>query len=837
MNRILIIISLLLSWQHLGAQAFEGRVSEPEVRVHEPFELVFILTGGPAEQLKFPPLDGLEILSGPLESPQMINENGTLLQQIVYRFQAQATRPGLIRIGPAIATFADNILSTEEIELRALAQQTDLSPEEIRLRQALERSLDNNIQVVATPSRSIVYAGEPFTVQYDLWIDAQLIGQIGSISQQSTPEFEGVSAIALPVSPNRTLEIKRGKRYLRTRIRAYQLIAQSAGILRLDSVVAGMTVAIPRSGRRPQNDLELFQQQFQPAFREYQYQRVSTTPEVTVRSLPLRGRPADFSGLVGRLDGDIRLSDSILKTGQECHLRIRMSGQADYGVLSPPVLNLPPAFEWYPPVITVGEEGEELILDYSLIAREPGGYRLEMPELSFFHSGTEQYEIIGGAYTALTVQGESLQIPMSEPDGPGSDARFDDQILRLSDGTQGKWIQRWFWWILVGVWATLPGWRWWTLRRRRRLADAERRAEQAFRNRIRELLEQAERAFEEMGQEARGYAFLHRSLCLLAERSFGLSAVEQTEQGIVQAVRASHWQPDEQQEFLLLLSLSREAAYSPMPDRDGAKRLKRVRAMLSACSRKRPLPLFKRQVVWLFLGVLTGLSAQQPSEQAALLLAKQAYAEAAASYDQLHDQGGRTAELYHNWGTASYLNGDLGRAIWAYEKAIRINPHLRSTKRNLEILRREVEGYILPQPDLPVERVWKEILGDVSPSGWSWLAIVLSVLLLLLIVLSWWQPRLAQRRASLLLFGCVLLSVLLWMRHVADPQRPNGEGIILAQSILREAPEGQHELIRLSAGMKVKLGENISGWQEITVVDPASGELSGFVPAEAVDGI
>ncbi len=173
--------------------------------------------------------------------------------------------------------------------------------------------------------------------------------------------------------------------------------------------------------------------------------------------------------------------------------------------------------------------------------------------------------------------------------------------------------------------------------------------------------------------------------------------------------------------------------------------------------------------------------------------------------------------------------------MWAYEKALRYEPGMTLTRNNLEAIRRQLRSDILPRPDLPFERDFQETIARVGPAGWSWLAVGLSSLLVVFLAFSMWFPQLRPWRTRLLFFLTIGLCLSVWLRIASDPERPNGEGIVIQKTIVREAPEGQRELIPLPAGVKVYMGQIVSGWQEVKILHPESGELTGYVKGGTIE--
>jgi tetratricopeptide (TPR) repeat protein len=76
-------------------------------------------------------------------------------------------------------------------------------------------------------------------------------------------------------------------------------------------------------------------------------------------------------------------------------------------------------------------------------------------------------------------------------------------------------------------------------------------------------------------------------------------------------------------------------------------------------------------------------------QAAATLYAEGAYAESAAAYQSLADEGLGSAALYHNLGHAWLRQGEIGRAILSYERAARIAPRDPQVRSSLDFARRQ----------------------------------------------------------------------------------------------------------------------------------------------------
>ena len=67
------------------------------------------------------------------------------------------------------------------------------------------------------------------------------------------------------------------------------------------------------------------------------------------------------------------------------------------------------------------------------------------------------------------------------------------------------------------------------------------------------------------------------------------------------------------------------------------------------------------------------------------------YAAALAAYEQLDRQGVVSADLSYNLGVAYFRMGNIGRAIWAFERAVSLDPDADDARFNLDQARKQAD--------------------------------------------------------------------------------------------------------------------------------------------------
>jgi len=212
---------------------------------------------------------------------------------------------------------------------------------------------------------------------------------------------------------------------------------------------------------------------------------------------------------------------------------------------------------------------------------------------------------------------------------------------------------------------------------------------------------------------------------------------------------------------------------------------------------------------------------------------------AVEAYREVLDAGYESATLYYNLGNAHFKNGDLGRAILNYERALLRDPGDPDTRANLELARSLTADAIEPMP-----RFW-----ILSALDW-WVHLLGRTWLIALVALSWvacsgaLSVRILSRRvrarslagwtmagggAGLLIFGITLLAR-------AGVLGGKEWGVILAEEVaVQSAPSSEDDLtlFHIHQGTKVRLDQHTQEWSEVVLED---GRV-GWVPSGSLEEI
>ena len=284
-----------------------------------------------------------------------------------------------------------------------------------------------------------LYVGE--MVPVDIQVGAR-DGMVASLNGPPTLNGDAFTLSKLPENPIRTEEAVDGKPFI---IFTWHtaLVAVKPGDLSLKiDMPLTVRVRISNGLNRGFFNGSGFEDLFNdPAFQNFfgaSTQRdvtVSSAPETfTVHELPNEGRPAEFSGAVGKFSVATEISQNKAAAGDPITLRMRVSGEGDFQRVSSSMLHDAEGWKAYTPTANfkpqddIGYRGEK-IFEQPLIATQAGNRTVPEVSFSWFDPTTGKYEqahtdplpvAITPAAPGSSLAGNVPAAP-SNPAGPGAD--------------------------------------------------------------------------------------------------------------------------------------------------------------------------------------------------------------------------------------------------------------------------------------------------------------------------------------------------------------------------------------------------------------------------------
>ena len=376
--------------------------------------------------------------SGTSTSMQFINGRMSTSHTIQYRFLA--TQEGTFEIGPVTVRVDGQDLRTDPLTIQVSAAPAagargrgggTSGPGGAGARTGADGTgiSSDDLFLDATLSEEQVYVNQPVVVEYRIFTRVDVEG-VSVVRQPGTAGF-WVEELAAAQRPEQV--VRSGVQYASQVIRRVALFPTSAGPKRVDPLVLEAQVRVQRRSpfrRDPFGDP--FGGFADGLFgRRVPVSVASNALDLEVLPAP-PGAPASYSGFVGSLAVSAGVDRTGAETNDALTLRLDVSGSGNIRTLPEPTLNLPPAFEVYPPEMSEevepaadGVRGRR-VYEYVIVPREPGRMTIPPVELAYLDPGRGAYAVASSDAIDLTVIGD----PGPAPALPGGRARTGVDLQR-----------------------------------------------------------------------------------------------------------------------------------------------------------------------------------------------------------------------------------------------------------------------------------------------------------------------------------------------------------------------------------------------------------------------
>ena len=207
---------------------------------------------------------------------------------------------------------------------------------------------------------------------------------------------------------------------------------------------------------------------------------------------------------------------------------------------------------------------------------------------------------------------------------------------------------------------------------------------------------------------------------------------------------------------------------------------------------------------------------------------------AIAAYEQLDRQNVVSRDVYYNLGVAHFRQGNLGRAIWSFERVLEADPDDEDARFNLAQARKLAERRVLDKiENAEREALWIRVVTVFTASTETWLFVGLYLGCFVLLFL---RRRAADDSRAALTAGAAILGTGALLAGILLLGRMNLDripfGIVLPDMVA--VKEGADNAYRTSfevhAGLRVRLLDRDQDWVRVRL---ANG-LEGWLRAEDV---
>lgn len=407
MKKIFLGLFLSVFYTSVVAQVkFEAQTERSSYGLNERIQLVFSINneGDNFEPPKFSGFkaEGPFINKGNQTSITIINgkvsQKREISTQVIYYLTP--TKKGTFTIGSASIEFDGTIYKSAPIKITI----TDPIQMPTYPGQPNNMNFGEGIHLVAELSTKNPFVNEPVTVIYKLYFEPR--STVGNFRNFKAPKYNDFWSQYIDMKQLRAERGKyNGKDYSMVVLRKVILYPLEAGAKTIEPFKIDLDAEVP-TGRRDW-------------FGEYEMRVIEKslstgTQTINVKPLPENGKPAGFTGAVGKFDFVVKPSKTTLKAGESLDLEVSVSGKGNLKLFTLPKPVVPSALEMYEPAHTenvqtpvTGMTGK--ISDkYTIIPQFKGKYMIKPMEFLYYDLASRSYK---------TIISKEITIDVAEGDG------------------------------------------------------------------------------------------------------------------------------------------------------------------------------------------------------------------------------------------------------------------------------------------------------------------------------------------------------------------------------------------------------------------------------------
>jgi hypothetical protein len=412
MKRLLLIGLLigLMPWRLFAQDATLKVSTKSQVSVGEQFRVAFEANAD-GKRFVGPTFDGFTVVGGPFNSSSSSVQiiNGSMSRSIsnTFSYVLRAEKEGTFTIASASYTVDGTEIHSEPFKITVVAGSSDdsysqggQSTNTAKPQSSTDPQVSGkDVFMKVTPSKKSAYVGEPIVLTYKFY--TRLPASQLNISRM--PSYGGfwMKEIGDNGSLHQSSEVVNGIEYTTAEVKKVVVIPQKAGKLTVEpmGIECIVQVQTQRESRRSNNPFDIF---FDDPFFNRSYTNVQKNVEtgtlnLDIKSLPVDGKPASFSGAVGNYNFSASLDREEASTNEAITLTVTVSGSGNLELLNMPSPVFPPDFEVYDPKLTSSVDANSQGMngtkkaEYLVIPRRAGSFDIPPMEFSYFNPAKGQY--------------------------------------------------------------------------------------------------------------------------------------------------------------------------------------------------------------------------------------------------------------------------------------------------------------------------------------------------------------------------------------------------------------------------------------------------------------
>jgi len=556
--KFLILSILFFTGLSLQAQVrFEAKVSKNKLGVNERLRVDFEMNQD-GDNFRPPSFDGFTVVGGPNQAVSNRWINGDRTYSKTYSYYLQPNSRGRKTIAQAEITVDDKVYKTTPVDVEvtaAVEKPTDGDDSEL--------IASDNLHLVAEVSDATPYLNEGITVVYKLYVSPRI--SVSNFREVDSPKFSDFWSQNIEIRELRPENGEyQGEPYRYVVLKKAVLYPQKTGELELEPLTLSVSVDVP-SDRR-----DIFGSRI--------YKTINKTVAAGTRTIDVKplpdGKPAGFTGAVGKFSMDVSTTKEKLKASESLEAKVEIRGNGNLNLFELPALEVPSSLEMYSPerienvTTTLNGKQGSIIDNYTIVPTRKGQYPIKPLNFSYFDPQSETYkslssqEIVieveeGPATGGNVVAGNNRQ----SVNLPSEQFRFIKTSTNLKALDQQAFFRSWtFWGSLFLPFAAIPLFILFGKRRDAKAADVTGNRRKKADRLARKYLSEAKK---NLGDQQSFYESLERAMHNYLKAKLHIQTAEMSKERISEILREKNVADETSTEFIEVLKSCEFARYTP----------------------------------------------------------------------------------------------------------------------------------------------------------------------------------------------------------------------------------------------------------------------------------
>ena len=390
-----------------GEISFSADVNTTEAAVSEPITLELTVSGSEQNlpEPASPDIDGFDVF-GAGRSQQFSFVNGVTQSSVIHRFMLVPRQEGSFTIPPLELRYEGKTYSTKPIKItvtQAASSGNRQSQRSTGQSSGRRESSSDDYFVETVVDKDTIYVNEQLTLTFRFYQGKRLFSQ----PEYNAPSATGFWVEDLPPQKNYYKTVK-GRDYYVAEVKT-GLFPTSPGVKTIGEAVLTL---------KGEDITSIFDRDFFGFFDRGRSQskpmRLATRPiEVVVLPLPADGKPADYSGSVGRFKMSTSIDKFEVEVNQPVTVTIKLSGTGNIKTLAEPAI---PDLEDFR-VFSSGKSenvskagyvvGGSKSFEVAFVPKRPGTFTIPAMSSNYFDPSDGKYKTLAGRSFDITVTGVS----------------------------------------------------------------------------------------------------------------------------------------------------------------------------------------------------------------------------------------------------------------------------------------------------------------------------------------------------------------------------------------------------------------------------------------------